>query len=73
MKTLVITTLCALVAGCAEMTPEQTVATANAISSVVTTTGAVVTPLIINYSNGKSVRVRPPKPTPTPKPKRKKA
>ena len=55
--------------GCENWTPEQINATGAAITSVITTTGQVVTPLVINYSNGKSVRVKKPKPTPTSTPK----
>lgn len=55
--------------GCENMTPDQINATTQAITSVVTTTGQVVTPLVVNYENGQQVKVvrhRKPKPTATP-------
>jgi len=55
-----------LCAGCANMTPDQINATTNAITSVVTTAGEVVTPLVVNYENGRSVRVARPRATPKP-------
>ncbi len=69
---VILIALCWIIApGCANQTPDQITANANAIASVVTTTGQVVTPLIVNYENGKSVKVakpkHAPKPSPTPK------
>lgn len=44
--------------GCENYTPEQITANAAAISSVVTTTGQVVTPLVLNLENGQKVKAQ---------------
>lgn len=68
MKSILITALALTLVACANYTPEQMTAMTSGITSVITTTGQVVTPLVINYANGKRVRVA--RPTPTPKPKK---
>ena len=62
--------LCIAPTGCENMTPDQINATTTGIASVVTTTGQVVTPIIVNLQNGQSVHVKKVKvlkPSPTPK------
>lgn len=58
---------------CNNYTPEQIAAVTTGITSVVTTTGAVVTPMVLNLENGQSVKAKKvkvvtAKPTPTPTP-----